>query len=213
MRQLVDQVKGNPDAVASLKRIFVDYIVQRHASAVPSRDGYDMMKAANFRSWIERYNGPLKVLFGGQGVQNLQMVAADLRRQAAGPTALAGSQTAPHLARAARTGVDGQGGHANQTLLALLGEHLGSALHGAGGMVGAVIGAVGGSKWNALKQAAIHTKDDLTSFAMLHPEVAKTLMERVDTQRATSEATQKRVGNAIRAAVLADLSSGGERKQ
>lgn len=212
MQQLVQQVRGDPDAVASLKRMFVDYIVDRHSSATPSTDGFDMLKAGGLRDWINRYKGPLRVLFGGQGMQNLEMVGADLRRQAMPPTALAGSQTAPHMVRMARAG---SGSHSpSTTLLALVGEHIGSAMHGAGGIVGAGVGMIGGNMWRGIQEAGIHTRNDLNAYAMLHPEVAKGLMERADASALARGAVQNRINSAFKAAITADMTrQNGVQKQ
>lgn len=209
---LAQAVRGNPAAENGLKRAVVDYIVQRHSSAVPSVDGIDMLKAAGFRKWVDGNKGPLRALFGGQGMQSLEMVAADLRRKAMGPQAVAGSQTAVHGARALRTGI-GQAAHgASLTMLTLLGEHVGEAL-GAHSLVGAVALPAAGMVVNAMRQAGIHNINDLVTEAMLHPELARTLMEKADTSRAISMITQRRIAKAFQSAIVADSMSNGESRK
>ena len=211
---LVGLTRGKPDADAGLKRAVVNYIIRQFKTAVPSDDGMDMMSVAGFRKFIDTNKGPLRALFGGQGMQNLEMVAADMRRQAAGPTAVAGSQTTPHASRAARLGI--AAGHgANTTLLALLGEHLSEHFAGMGGVgaaVGAGAGMLGAHMFNKLRAAGIRTQSDLLAHAMLNPAFAKAAMERVDARKGLSELAQRRLISALQGGVMASASNGEQRQ-
>src|SRR6202008_3348982 len=99
-------------------------------------DTQDCLKATTFRNFLRQNNGPLKALFGGQGLQNLDAVAADLRRGAYNGVSASGSPTATYAAAVRKL----PGGHAGQgvgvSMLALLGERM---AEGAGhhGLVGA----------------------------------------------------------------------------
>lgn len=208
--QLAQAVHDNQAANDGLKRAVVDYILQQHSSAVPSADGIDMLKAAGFRSWIDKYKGPMKALFGGQGMQNLEMVAADMRRQAQAPQAVAGSQTATHTQRATRLAVGAVSHGVPLTLLTLLGEHLGE--HLGHGMIGAVAVPAVGMAAHALQQAGVRTMTDLTREAMLHPQLAKVLMERADASKAVSAMTQRRLATALQGAIMADMTTGEQRQ-
>lgn len=209
-------VRGSPEAQAGLKRAVVDYITQRFRSATPSSDGIDFLQPGGFRKWVDTNKGPLRALFGGQGVQNLNMVAADMRRAAEGPKAISGSQTTPLMANAKRLGasVAHHGATGMISMLALLGEHLGESV-GAHGLLGAGAAAGGGMLLNALHQSGIHTMADLTAEAMLHPQLARTLMAQSDASRALSAASQRRMATAFQGALLADMAStpSGDQRQ
>lgn len=214
-RQLAAGVRGTTAAEAGLKRGVVDYISQRFKSATPSSDGIDFLQPGGFRKWVDTNKGPLRILFGGQGMQDLQMVAADLRRAAEGPKAIAGSQTTPLLANAKRLGasaVSHGGAPVGLSMLALLGEHMGEAATGHG-LIGAGLAAGGGMLLNALRQSGIHTMEHLTAEAMLHPQLARTLMERATAQKALSAATQRRIAVALQGALLADMANTGDHRQ
>lgn len=202
--QLAQAVRGNPAAEAGLKRAVVDYVIAQHSSAVPSADGIDMLKAAGFRGWIDKYKGPMRALFGGQGLQNLEMVAADLRRQAQGPAAVGGSQTASHQSRAARLAVGAAGHGASITALTIIGERLGEHL-GEHGMIGAVAVPAIGMAVHALRQAGVKTVTDLTREAMLHPELARVLMEKANASKTISVMSQRRIAKALQDAIVADM--------
>ena len=209
--QLAQAVRGNRAAEDGLKRAVVDYIVAQHSSAVPSTGGVDMLKAAGFRSWIAKNKGPMRALFGGQGMQNLEMVAADLRRQAQGPVAAAGSQTAPHHARAARLAVGAVTHGVPLTVLTLLGERLGEHM-GEHGMIGAVAVPAIGMAIHAMQQAGVHTINDLVREAMLHPELARVLMEKAQASKTISAMTQRRIATALQGAIMADMAAGEHRQ-
>jgi hypothetical protein len=213
--QLVKQVRGNPDAEAGLKRAVVDYITEKTRSATPAGEGEDFQKAATFRNFIRQNNGALKALFGGQGVQNLDMVAADLRRQAQRVTATAGSDTAANIAAGKKFGLKETGFHA--TALAVIGEQLGSALShavGGDGMLGEVAGAVlggGGYLLHAMRQSGIATVNDLVREAMLHPSVARELMARTQGGQIGPVAAQ-RIARALQGTLTANAAQQQEKQ-
>jgi hypothetical protein len=214
-QRLAAAVHGAPAAEAGMKRAVVDYITQRFRSATPSSDGIDFLQPGGFRKWVDTNKAPLRILFGGQGMRDLQMVAADMRRAAEGPKAIAGSQTTPLIANAKRLGhaVSGHGGQGTLlTMMTILGEHLGEHLGGHGVIAaGASLGS--GLVFNALRQSGIHTMEQLTAEAMLHPQLARELMARVDAKEAASEAAQHRIATALQGALLADMASTGEKRQ
>ena len=78
--QLVQQVRGHADAEGGLKRAVVDYILGRTSSTRAAAESEDFLNGNAFRQWLRQNTKPLKAIFGG-AVQNLDAVAADLRRQ------------------------------------------------------------------------------------------------------------------------------------
>ena len=206
--QLVRQVRGNADAEAGLKRAVVDYITEKTRSATPANSAEDFQKAATFRTFIRQNNGALKALFGGQGVQNLDMVAADLRRQATlNQQAITGSQTTPNALNVGKhIGLKEGGFHG--TALAVIGEQIGEMLaHATGheGILGAAVGAGlggGGFLIHALRQSGIATINDLVREAMLHPQLARELVAKTAQGKITPTLAH-RIARAIQTTVLA----------
>lgn len=214
--QLVRQVRGNADAEAGLKRAVVDYITEKTRSATPANDVEDFQKAATFRNFIRQNNGALKALFGGQGVQNLDMVAADLRRAAQQTTATAGSDTAANIAAAKKTGLAKHAKEASPSILMLLGEQMGEHLHG--GMLGMAGGAVMGgivlpklaNVFSSMRQAGIDNINALVREAMLHPQLARELVAKAPT--GSSATIAHRIARAIQTTVLAQPATQQEKQ-
>jgi hypothetical protein len=212
---LARAVRGNAEAEAGLRRGVVDYILQRMSSVAPSGAGdVDFLNAATFQKWVRQYKGPMRALFGGQGSQSIEMVAADLRRQAQRTAATGGSDTAANLAAAKKTGVGAAAAHqVPMTVLTLIGEHLGAAAHGGlGGLVGAVALPALGSLGHSMRQAGINTTTGLAREAMLHPKLAVELVQRVADRNRISAVTQRRIGAALQAAIAADMAHSAQRK-
>jgi len=215
-RQLVRAVRGNPDAEGGLRRAVVDFIAERTASMAPAgTDGVDFQKADVFRRWIRQNSAPLKAIFGGQGVQNFDMVAADLRRGAQRTTATAGSDTAQKLLGAHKAGLVPKVGHGiGLTALALMGEHLGSSLHGS--MLASIGGAIAlplaGELLHVMRQAGIKTTNDLVREALLHPAVARELMVRTQGGQIGPVASQ-RIARAIQATLASGAATSQEKRQ
>lgn len=177
---LLRLVRRDPNALEGLRRAGVDYVLGRFQGAQPSGEG-DFLKAAQFRAFVEGHKRLLRALYGGQGLQTFDAVASDLRRAARRTSATAGSDTAANQARASASG-KGVHGHGGVTtgLTALLGEHLGEQVgrllgHG---VVGGAVGAVSPVLAGAMRQRALSTVHDLVREAMLHPEVARELLQR-----------------------------------
>lgn len=203
---VVNQAKSDPKVLDGLKRLAADYIEQKFSGAKPSGDDTDFLRSDQFRKFIDARREPLKVIFGGQGLQNLEMVAADLRRQAmaAAAPATPGPDTAQKTSVIRKE--RGEGFHA--TALAVIGEQIGDILSHVGGhegIAGKVIGAgtgLGGFVLHAMKQAGISTKSDLIREAMLNPAVAKELMTRAASRNAISQMSQRRIARAIQASIV-----------
>jgi len=206
--QLVRQVRGNADAEAGLKRAVVDYITEKTRSATPANSTEDFQKVATFRNFIRQNNGALKALFGGQGVQNLDMVAADLRRAATlQQQAIPGSQTTPNSMNVAKHSLIKHAKEGAPSIMMLLGEQMGEHLHGGlmGMAGGAFIGGVVLPKFagliSSMRQAGIDNVNTLVREAMLHPQLARELVAK--TQASNSATIAQRLARAIQATVLA----------
>ncbi len=190
MRDVLRMVGENPEARASLQGHVVDFIIDRLTStakaseanaAIPGVAEVGNLRPDTFRKWVSENKPWLRDLFeGGQGMQNLEMVAADLQRQQMRTQAAPGSPTAERLAG------DKLGTSRNYapTVMALIGERLaelGAGEMGAHGMGGLAAGAVGAAiplLAHALHQRGVTTVNALVREAMLNPEIARMLMQR-----------------------------------
>ena len=176
--KLMDAVKGDPAALEGLKAAGVEYIVDRFRAASPSGAGEDFIKAKNFRDFI-RANAPfLRRLYGGQGMQRFESVAAELRNLAQKTQTLAGSATEANRSARLRLGGHATGHTSGWTMLVgeHLGEHLGEVL--GHGMIGSALGVAAAPLIGMLRQKGIKTVQDLVQQAMLHPELALELRQR-----------------------------------
>ncbi len=216
--QLVRAVRGNADAEGGLRRAVVDFIQERMTSTAPAgTDDLNFLKGAVYRQWIDKNAAPLKVIFGGQGFQNLNAVGQDLRRVAQGTTATAGPDTAQKLLGAKRVGLVQGGFHG--TALAVIGEQIGEVLAhmvGGEGITGKVVGAtVGGGGYlvHALRQAGIANVNDLVRQAMLNPMVARELLQRVGPNGTVGPVAQRRIATALQASLAAQAATHKETAQ
>lgn len=202
--KLARMVRGHPDAEGGLRRAVVDFIQERLTGTAPAGTSeLDFLKAATYRTWLDRNASPLKALFGGQGFQNLNAVGQDLRRVSQGTTATVGPDTAQKLLGVKKAGLGPKVGHASALgVLMLAGEHLGSMVHG--GLVAPLVGAVGvpavGELISSLRHAGLNTANDLVQLAMLNPSVARELMQRMRPDGTIGPIAQRRIANAVRAA-------------
>lgn len=218
MQQAIGSVQGNADALASLRSHVVDYIVDRFTTpakateanaATPGALDAGSLRADAFKDWTAANKPWLRRLFGGQGVQNLEMVAADLRRQQLRTQATTGSQTAERGVAVAKHGAFRQ--HL-PTALAIIADGLGHAGAGAlgAGTVGSFTAGAGSAAAallaHTLRQRGIATVNDLIREAMLHPAVARELMAR---QKAPTlgAIAQRRIASQLAAVAEAEAAS------
>jgi hypothetical protein len=204
-QQLAGAVRGNADAEGGLKRAVVDYILERAHSSSPAAGGEDFLRADTFRKWIRTHSAPLKTLFGGQGVQNLDMVAADLRRGQYSGVSAPGSPTATYANAVKRRGLvpGGHGGSVGTLMQTLVGEHLGE-LVGGHGVIGAVALPALGMAAHSMRQAGVQTVNDLERLAMLHPNVARSLLARVNTNGRVGKLAQGQLAKAVQGTLAAN---------
>lgn len=199
-RRLVQEAGKNPTAIASLKADVADYLTNRFTNMdeVGPSAMTDFTKAETFRNWVNEHKGPLKALYGGQGVQTIEQIAAAIRRARAVKVEGEGSPTARYLQQSERLGL----------AAAQMG---GLPLVGALGYMAAETVAAGagkipilGTAWYAARQAGLESAKDLLAFSMAHPSVARELMVRIGPDGKIGPVAQRRIGAAIMSAVAAD---------
>jgi hypothetical protein len=204
--RLAAAVRGNADAESGLKRAVVDFMVGKMSSSRAATESEDFLNAARFRKFIQANSGALKQLFGGQGVQNLDMVAADMRRSAYSGVSAAGSPTATYTNAVKRHKLV-PGGHGGTlgglSLMAVIGEQLAEHI-GTHGLVGVAALPAGGWLVHTLRQAGVQTRNDLERLAMLHPNVARELMSRVGPSGQVGPLPQRRLARAVQATLGAN---------
>jgi hypothetical protein len=196
---LVDRVKGNADATEGLKAAVAEHIMKK-ARTESDTLGSDLKAPANFRNLVSDHREALKSIFGGQGVQNLEAISADIRRQQKVPerAKIAGqSNTTPDALNVAKQG--------KASLLGRIAKE--AASHATSG--GAVLGEVAGGHWllggtlgfatktiNAMRAAGVDNIEKLKVEMALNPELAREMLRRMDSGTVPIP-VQKRIVSAL----------------
>jgi len=178
--QLARMVQGNPDAQAGLQRAVADYINQRFiGNTEAGTSGLGTVRSDQLQEFVKRNGDALTWVMGADRVQALRDIAADLQRsnRSIASSKIPGqSNTAQDIAAA--------GG-----VRSFIGQHLGQgALTAGGALTGYLVGDLHGAATGAgagvfikqaldkLKAAGIDRVDQLTTEALLNPELARTLL-------------------------------------
>lgn len=206
MRQVWSMVRGNPDAEAGLRRMIVEHMQAKLQSTAESgTSGVNLYKSDAFQKFVADNRATLKIAFGGQGLHNLEMVAADLKRanrSVVGSKIPGQSNTAQDThATGAHTSGGGTSTLTNLVLLSAgehIAEHVGkigsahAAIEGGHHAAGAIVSlvkpvlAIFPIVANALRQSGLTSIDNLVTEAMLNPELARTLVQRLPEQPTVS---------------------------
>lgn len=158
------------EAKAGLKAAVLEYIKRSTSSSEPAGEtGTLMLRPKAVQDLLAKHGAALKWVFGEDGIKTIQSVADDLARSYPTKTKLpAGPGTAQDLTAAAKHG----GGHGNDSLLAISAL---AAEHVVGPKLAAA-GALALKLRNVLAANGVRTTDQLVTEAMLHPELARTLL-------------------------------------
>lgn len=177
MNQLATAVKGNPAAEAGLRRAVVEHIRSQFLSnAEAGTTGASTIKADAFQTFMRTKTDILASVFKPEEIGALRAVANDLQRanRTINATKLAGgSNTAQDTAH--RAAMDG-------TILNRLAVEASVAAVGhaaTNSATGGIIGWFGTKAIAALRDAGISNVDDLVKEAMLNPELARALLQKV----------------------------------
>jgi hypothetical protein len=179
---------GNADAWDGFRRLAGDYIIKRLSTLAPEGPSErNMLSAQRFRGFVEDNKTALRDLFGGQGINTLDAIAANMRRSAQRSVAAAGSDTVPKALAVAKEGLMPREKPHMSLIGGIIGEHLPEifgvmhpavkiattsrplrALPGTRGPV------IGGATLNILRSrlraAGMRRESDLMVASLLHPQ-------------------------------------------
>lgn len=183
MRQLANEVKGNPDAMVGLRKAIADHILQRFKSTTEAAtSGQEVLRASDLQNFMRTAEPALREVFTEAEVEAMKAVASDIMRanRSRDAVRLPGQSNTPQdlLARESYN-------HEPSWLHRLLGA-AGPAIGAtaATGSAGVGLGAgIVGNAVVAARKAGLEKVDDIISDAMLNPERAALLLAKPRSER------------------------------
>lgn len=207
MTDLAKRAAIDPSATAGLKRSVADYISDRFISNTEAgTSGQNLIRSDQFQRFITQNHEALSKVFNPDEMGQLHAIADDLNRANRSVTAVklpGGSNTTQDTLANAKLPTGGQ------TLLRVLIDAAGAAGGGMFGPVGAAIGAAGAEAIQAIRAHGIENINGLIRDAMVHPAVAKALLEKVPTSgtKAPLITLQRALAQSAVSAPLAEIAS------
>ena len=215
MKQVVQHLSGSPAARAGLKRAAVDYILrdlrgnQSYGEGLPP-----ILKSDAFQTFVKKSPAALSAMFSAPELQSIKNVAADLQatnRSIAATKLPGGSNTAQDLAAGAKHASEGHSVLGDVVMAEAAGELAGDVVGGLAGQAGSFAGklvdrasTIGTLGLNVMRKAGLRKVDDLVAQAMLHPELARTLLMKVSgTGAGNTRMVMQMLGTQLRALGLA----------
>lgn len=165
-------------ATQGLRQAVADHIASKFISnREAGATGISEIKADQFQTFIKQNRAALSKVFKPEEVQNIQAIADDLQRESRSVNATklkGGSNTAQDTFATANLGPK------TKTLLSYL-SSLGPAVGGlaTGHAITGLVASVGVHTWQAMKDAGIKNINDLVTKAMVDPDVARALLQKV----------------------------------
>jgi hypothetical protein len=161
--------RGNPEAREGLRRAVVDHILNKFVgNAEAGASGQNLIKGDQFQTFVKNNVGAIRSAgFNDQEIRAIQAIASDLQRSNRSISAMripSGSNTAQDILAAAQS----------DTATSIL-----SRLVGAYATGGNIVSIVGGKVASALREAGFQTVDDILADALLNPERARLLLQKV----------------------------------
>jgi hypothetical protein len=177
MQELATAANGNPAAKAGLRRAIVEHIRSQYLSnAEAGTTGASTIKADAFQTFMRTKTDVLAQVFEPEEIGALRAVASDLQRanRTINATKLAGgSNTAQDTAHRAADAGSILNKIAVEAAFATAGHAATSSVGGG------IAGWLGARTVSALRDAGISHVDDLVKEAMLNPELARALLQKV----------------------------------
>ena len=182
MRELVQSVSADPDALQGLRKAAVDWIVRAHLGATEAAaTGEKQVKGAQFINFIVNNRDTLRELFTHAQLSMFGAVARSIETDArwiAATKAKNGPGSAKDLAPKISEGAKQSAAHTSFAFVAMEGLEKGWE-HG--GWSGAAIAAATPAAYvvNVLRKAGIKRVDTLYQDMLLDPEIAKVMISKV----------------------------------
>jgi hypothetical protein len=173
MRALATAAKANPDAFAGLRQAVADHITgQFLGTADEATSGVAQLKGADLINYVKKNRAALGQVFTPTELNNLDAIAADIRRSNMSVKLPGGSNENAGEAR-----------EKSRTMLDILGASIGAGLGHHFGTMGSAVGSGAGvavSEFTQqLRAQGIANVENLVTRAMTDPNVAKALLARV----------------------------------
>jgi hypothetical protein len=211
MKALANEARSNPDAVAGLRQAVADHISSNYlGNTEVAASGQSGIKADAFQTFLRKNGDALSAVFSPEEMGSMRSIAADIQRSKRSENAVklpGGSNTTQDTLALAKSAPS----RVSRSLLDIFGAILG---HGAGavfGPMGSTLGGLGGAAavdyLQGLRAAGIRRVDDLVTRAMLDPELARTLLERVPETPAAKATFKAKASDVFRALGAAGATS------
>lgn len=176
LRALSQEAAKNPDAMTGLRKSIVEYMESKLISNTEAAtSGRNLIKSDAFQSFLGKNFTALRQVFNDDELNSMRAIAQDLKRanrSIASSKLPGGSNTAQDLAAIGKHDM-------GSSLLGKIFTHVAGSGAGfglAGGPIGAAAGFLGSHVLVGMREAGIRNVEDLIRDAMLHPDLAKTLM-------------------------------------
>ncbi|SFJ65510.1 hypothetical protein [Aerobium aerolatum] len=176
MSRIRSAIGSDKEALEGLKKATVDYMTGRFVGNTEvATSGQAGIRSDQFQSFLKQSKQALRLAgFSADDVGRMQAIADDLsraNRSIAGVRIPGGSNTTQDMIAAGNRSVSNLG-----KLLSVAAAGVGSYVSGP---LASMAGVMGGQAVSAMRQAGLHTVDDLIADAMLNPNVAKLLLSNV----------------------------------
>lgn len=176
MARIRSAIGSDKEALEGLKKATVDYMTGRFVGNTEvATSGQAGLRSDQFQTFIKQSKQALRLAgFSADDVGRMQAIADDLsraNRSIAGVRIPGGSNTTQDMIAAGNRSVSNLG-----RLLSVAAAGVGSYVSGP---LASMAGVMGGQAVSSMRQAGLHTVDDLIADAMLNPNVAKLLLSNV----------------------------------
>ena len=206
--QMADEVRGNPHALESLKDTVIEQMVDEFAPMSRAEAGMQraLIDRNAFRDFLSSHKPALIRIFGGQGFQHFDRVAASLQDAERARTAKAAPTTTPLKMWSL---IASLGNHGGAGILGGLGAGMldagaegGLSLHTLGAMAS---GAVALGTFKHLQEAGIKTSADLIGALMRYPAFYREMERAYPVRPGSLQMMGRRLEGAARAITAAQL--------
>lgn len=180
MNRLAAEAGKDPAAKEGLRKAVADYIMGRFISNTEAgTSGASLLKADGLMTFVNQNKATLSRVLDPTAVGLLRRIAVDLRqanRSVASTKLPGGSNTPQDVIRELRKTGDAP------LLRVVLGAAAGGAGFATSGGVGMLAGTLGAYVVTSMRNAGLQKVDDLIAQAMLRPDLARALFNKVPTR-------------------------------